>query len=143
MSKMIHHVNLLIMQSQTLERRDAAWEMVINETIASGIFPFAENLTAKLHEILSPDPNLSACPKNWRESTKDQWKKRWKRLWAAFAPTRYKIFIWRILREGLYTLDDANRIHDSDPRCMRCAKNYREDCRHLFWDCPANKRIVE
>ncbi|KAL3681966.1 hypothetical protein R1sor_024922 [Riccia sorocarpa] len=59
---------------------------------------------------------------------------RWRHLWSGAAPMRNKIWIWRMLQKGLFTLDRAKKWGKSDGICMFCQQE-EESLTHLFWDC--------
>ncbi|KAL3697958.1 hypothetical protein R1sor_012034 [Riccia sorocarpa] len=62
------------------------------------------------------------------------WKQRWKAVWGSSGSYQSKIWIWRVLKNGFFTSERAERIGVSDEPCHRCDEE-SETTDHLFWGC--------
>ncbi|KAL3675635.1 hypothetical protein R1sor_025583 [Riccia sorocarpa] len=62
------------------------------------------------------------------------WLKRWKSLWDGPTLFKQKIWIWRILNQGIFTASRAEKWKVADGVCPRCRME-KETVEHLFWEC--------
>ncbi|KAL3698478.1 hypothetical protein R1sor_012554 [Riccia sorocarpa] len=86
--------------------------------------------------MLWPLESLSVTlNRNWQvDSTLEDWSKRWRLLWKGAALTSHKVWMWRILQQGLRTLKLASKWGVSDGICPWCHLD-TESMDHLMWDC--------
>ncbi|KAL3689242.1 hypothetical protein R1sor_015551 [Riccia sorocarpa] len=75
----------------------------------------------------------------WREVSVAKWRWRFKMLWEGSGLLKHKMWMWRILQEGLPTLERALKWQVSDGVCQAC-NEATETISHLFWEC---RRITD
>lgn len=62
-------------------------------------------------------------------------------LWRRRIPLTVKIFAWQLLRRRLMTRSVRQGIHpEEDATCVLC-EGGREDCSHLFFECPVAREV--
>ncbi|CAM6102385.1 unnamed protein product [Calypogeia fissa] len=66
--------------------------------------------------------------------TPEEWQGWWDALWTADLSTRSKVFIWRLVSQGFYTLKKAAAIGRDSPLCLHC-RVMVEDLPHIFESC--------
>ncbi|KAL3680061.1 hypothetical protein R1sor_023017 [Riccia sorocarpa] len=77
----------------------------------------------------------------WRSKDKGTtWNRRWKLIWHPQIPPKDSIFVWRMLRQALYTAERAQRLGHGNGECPIC-KQARENVNHLFLSCSALKQF--
>ncbi|KAL3691247.1 hypothetical protein R1sor_004898 [Riccia sorocarpa] len=69
-----------------------------------------------------------------------QWSERWRAIWRSRGSYRSKIWLWRVLKQGFFTGERAERIGVSTDPCKRC-NNEPETIQHLFWSCRKAKAV--
>ncbi|KAL3677562.1 hypothetical protein R1sor_027510 [Riccia sorocarpa] len=63
-----------------------------------------------------------------------QWAKRFTGFWKSLLPAKEKVWVWKILNQGLPTLERACKWGHGDGTCARCG-TAQETIRHLLWEC--------
>jgi len=64
-------------------------------------------------------------------------------IWRTWAPPKYKLFVWLILQERVWTSDRlARRGWEHSPDCLLCHQTL-ETANHLLADCRYTRRIWE
>ncbi|KAL3690752.1 hypothetical protein R1sor_004403 [Riccia sorocarpa] len=64
----------------------------------------------------------------------DVWKRRWKLLWGGSSLLKHKVWVWRLIHEGLPTSKRAEKWGVSDGRCQICNEG-QETVEHVVWGC--------
>lgn len=78
--------------------------------------------------------------RHWRIADPgDTWAKRWDSLWKSDLHFRAKVFIWRILAQGLYTGARAGYL-GHDVHCLVC-RDQVESSIHLFAECKHASKV--
>ncbi|KAL3697642.1 hypothetical protein R1sor_011718 [Riccia sorocarpa] len=72
----------------------------------------------------------------------NKWEMLWKSLWQAPLFTRDKLWVWRVLNKGFFTMERAATMGMAEPICGRC-KAATENVDHLFYMCSETKRQWE
>ncbi|KAL3695493.1 hypothetical protein R1sor_009569 [Riccia sorocarpa] len=81
------------------------------------------------------DPQYTDISVHWNITADgDEWKQRWLRLWKGKALPRHKVWLWRLLQQGLPTLERASKWGFSDGRCAWCNLD-TESVEHVVWEC--------
>ncbi|KAL3700191.1 hypothetical protein R1sor_018213 [Riccia sorocarpa] len=62
------------------------------------------------------------------------WNIRWKNLWGSGLATRNKIWLWRVMRQALFTGERALKCRVSEGICQRCGEEV-ETTAHMLWSC--------
>ncbi|KAL3700210.1 hypothetical protein R1sor_018232 [Riccia sorocarpa] len=76
---------------------------------------------------------------NWDTS---MWRRLWKSLWSARLYPRGKLWVWKILNKGFFTMERAAAMGVEDPVCTRC-KTRTENIDHMFLLCERVRRKWE
>ncbi|CAM6107921.1 unnamed protein product [Calypogeia fissa] len=89
-----------------------------------------------IYTLLLPICNdLARLNRVWQCSLEPaEWQALWSTLWAADLSTRLKVFFWRIISQGFYTLKKAGQIGRDTPFCRLCPTAV-EDLPHIFQEC--------
>jgi hypothetical protein len=69
-----------------------------------------------------------------------EWRAFWQALWQSDLTTKAKVFVWRVLAQGLFTGSRAITIRIGDGCCSECPGTV-ETIPHLFASCPYAKSI--
>ncbi|KAL3697982.1 hypothetical protein R1sor_012058 [Riccia sorocarpa] len=69
-----------------------------------------------------------------RTDTPRQWKKRWRRLWRSQIQSKDKIWVWKLIRQGIPSLQRAMKWSNGNGLCMRCGET-EENVSHIFTEC--------
>ncbi|KAL3682360.1 hypothetical protein R1sor_000382 [Riccia sorocarpa] len=86
-------------------------------------------------------PHEVALNKKWaRTYSTRSWAKKLRRLWKSYLPTRDKVWTWKILQDGLPTMERAARWGHETNICKRCGLA-TETSSHLFVFCSAVEPI--
>jgi hypothetical protein len=72
--------------------------------------------------------------------TSKVWRLRFKRLWESDISYRGRIFLWRILAQGLFTSERAFKLGRDTGLCSFC-RLYTESVKHLFFECSQITKI--
>ncbi|CAM6101877.1 unnamed protein product [Calypogeia fissa] len=90
----------------------------------------------RIYKLLLPICNdFDRLNRIWDSNhTTSEWNSCWDALWSADLLTRQKVFIWRIISQGLYTQKKAFQIRRDPPYCLFCL-SLIEDIPHLFQTC--------
>ncbi|KAL3683949.1 hypothetical protein R1sor_001971 [Riccia sorocarpa] len=67
------------------------------------------------------------------EEDDSKWFKRWENLWGGSSLMWHKVWIWKIIQNGLPTGERAAKWGVTDGVCPFCSQ--QESMIHLFWDC--------
>ncbi|KAL3677354.1 hypothetical protein R1sor_027302 [Riccia sorocarpa] len=62
------------------------------------------------------------------------WSQRWKFLWQSKLALRNQLWVWKLLRQALFTGERAWKCRVTEGICQRCGQG-RETVIHLFWTC--------
>ncbi|KAL3700396.1 hypothetical protein R1sor_018418 [Riccia sorocarpa] len=121
--------------SQRLARKDIRelecwyWE------VGSGEFQWQKTTREWRHLFAKEADFSSMMEERWQgQSQQIGWPQRWQLLWAAPIPYRRKIWMWRTLQRGFFTLKRAADMGLHDGNCDRCP-TYQETVEHIIWDC--------
>ncbi|KAL3699503.1 hypothetical protein R1sor_017525 [Riccia sorocarpa] len=80
-------------------------------------------------------PTYEGLSRNWEiDSDNESWNKRWKLLWGGASLISHRVCIWRLLQQGLPTLERARKWGVSDGFCKWCARE-AETVKHVIWGC--------
>ncbi|KAL3700770.1 hypothetical protein R1sor_018792 [Riccia sorocarpa] len=63
-----------------------------------------------------------------------KWENLWKNLWKSVLFPRDKLWLWRVVNKGFFTLERASTFGVAEPRCTRCNQG-TENIDHLFFGC--------
>ncbi|KAL3681085.1 hypothetical protein R1sor_024041 [Riccia sorocarpa] len=69
-----------------------------------------------------------------REDSPRRWKKRLSKIWKSFLPPRDKIWLWKLIQQGVPTAERVAKWRRMTDRCARCNQE-RETMTHLFVSC--------
>ncbi|KAL3678154.1 hypothetical protein R1sor_021110 [Riccia sorocarpa] len=90
----------------------------------------------KWRELIKVDYRMrEKANASWGVSWDTQkWENLWKKLWQSTLYPWDKLFLWRVINKGFFTLERAATIGFSTPRCTRCNQG-TENIEHLFYGC--------
>ncbi|KAL3675227.1 hypothetical protein R1sor_025175 [Riccia sorocarpa] len=89
--------------------------------------------TSEWNRILRPQSNTKneALAGRWDpEQSAFQWKRRWRKLWGLPGNPKWKLGLWRILRQAYFTGEKARQMQVADGICERCEAE-KESFTHL------------
>ncbi|KAL3677633.1 hypothetical protein R1sor_027581 [Riccia sorocarpa] len=69
-----------------------------------------------------------------RNESKRKWARRFTRVWKSFLPAKEKLWLWKVLHQGLPTAERTLKWGHGDGICARCGTQI-ETVDHLFWKC--------
>jgi hypothetical protein len=68
------------------------------------------------------------------ELDEGEWRKFWHALWTSDLTTKGKVFLWRVISQGLFTGSRALKIPIGDGCCLQCP-GIIETIPHTFQNC--------
>ncbi|KAL3686194.1 hypothetical protein R1sor_004216 [Riccia sorocarpa] len=91
----------------------------------------------------SVDPQYTEISVHWRVSADvGTWTQRWSRLWKGKSLPRHKIWLWRVVQQGIPTMERATKWGYSDGNCAWCNLEI-ESVEHVIWECPRLQSRVQ
>ncbi|KAL3681926.1 hypothetical protein R1sor_024882 [Riccia sorocarpa] len=82
---------------------------------------------------------INKLNKKWNRSDQPRvWHKQLRRPWMSKLPAKEKLWVWRIMQQGIPTLDRISKWGRGDGICRRC-KGGKETAQHLFWQCKLSR----
>ncbi|KAL3694439.1 hypothetical protein R1sor_008090 [Riccia sorocarpa] len=87
-------------------------------------------------QILWKKEQVSFNKLTWKWSVEEddmKWFRRWENLWGGSSLMRHKVWLWKIIQNGLPTGERAAKWGVTDGVCPFCSQ--QESIIHLFWEC--------
>ncbi|KAL3694959.1 hypothetical protein R1sor_008610 [Riccia sorocarpa] len=85
--------------------------------------------------LLPTEVSPEELNRKWRCSDSSQkWKQRWDQLWHGASLLKHKVWIWRILQEGILTQKRTAKWGVTEKFCPYCQCEEESVC-HFLWEC--------
>ncbi|KAL3692039.1 hypothetical protein R1sor_005690 [Riccia sorocarpa] len=95
-------------------------------------------------QLIAGQVNLyNGISSHWEvEAAPEDWKKRWRLLWKGCALMGQRVWMWRIIQQGLPTLERAEKWGVTSGICKWCLATV-ETMKHLMWSCSRLRTRVQ
>jgi hypothetical protein len=91
--------------------------------------------------LLSQDFNHQCLNSIWGVILEEgEWQNFWQALWQSDLTTKGKVFLWRVLAQGLFTGSKALTIWIGDEYCLACPGTV-QTIPHMFHPCPHARTV--
>ncbi|KAL3689125.1 hypothetical protein R1sor_015434 [Riccia sorocarpa] len=83
--------------------------------------------------------DMRVLNKKWaRDDTTRRWKRLWTKIWRSSITTKEKVWIWKIVQQGIPSLERICKWRGDPDTCRRCNDN-TESLTQIFIECPKAK----